>query len=194
MKYGESDSSEYEPSGSAAANRSVPSLATPAFGALTLAGDEPGALPAFHERTVLESSEAAGTDAGDVWKWGEPVSPGGAAEETLIAASLNRNSVTEATEADDSSGAQLSEVSLTAEEKMPKGAAMSLEEMKEVEPWPMSPAEPRTYRGDAIGEALERVAKRIRDGEIVLPADTSASNDEAALALALAALLRTRPG
>lgn len=44
-----------------------------------------------------------------------------------------------------------------------------------------------------VAEALERVARRVRAGELALPADARSATDTAALALALAALLKGNP-
>jgi len=59
------------------------------------------------------------------------------------------------------------------------------------EGWPLSvgggPGVP-----DAVAAALERIAQRVRAGDVPLPADVAlAKSDESALALTLAALLRT---
>ncbi|MBX6332174.1 MAG: hypothetical protein IRY91_10050, partial [Gemmatimonadaceae bacterium] len=63
-------------------------------------------------------------------------------------------------------------------------------------PWPVLP--PGTVLGakpaGTVAEALERIARRIRDGEVVVPADVDpAANEAGALALVLASLLRGRP-
>lgn len=66
----------------------------------------------------------------------------------------------------------------------------TLEELKELEPWSSPPSEPAVVEPQlAVAEALERVAARVRSGEIVLPAGLRAPSEEAALALALAAVL-----
>ena len=58
------------------------------------------------------------------------------------------------------------------------------------EGWPLSVAG-RPGMPDTIAEALERIAQRVRAGEVPLPADVAlAKSDESALALTLAALLR----
>jgi hypothetical protein len=77
----------------------------------------------------------------------------------------------------------------------PEGAESqraALDELKEVEPWALPAGEASDPDpGEHVAEALERVARRIRTGEIILPPDSSAESDEAALALALAALLQS---
>jgi hypothetical protein len=66
----------------------------------------------------------------------------------------------------------------------------TLEELKELEPWSSPPTEPAMVEPQlAVAEALERIAARVRAGEIVLPAGLRAPSEEAALALALAAVL-----
>ncbi|HEU4643909.1 MAG TPA: hypothetical protein VFS44_15780 [Gemmatimonadaceae bacterium] len=68
------------------------------------------------------------------------------------------------------------------------------EETREADPWTMPPAEPSPEPAvPAVAEALERIAQRIREGGVVLPADTAAQSDAGALAVALAALLRGAP-
>ena len=58
------------------------------------------------------------------------------------------------------------------------------------EGWPLSVAG-RPGVPDAVATALERIAQRVRAGEVPLPADLAlARSDESALALTLAALLR----
>ncbi|HUO51760.1 MAG TPA: hypothetical protein VMT93_04510 [Gemmatimonadaceae bacterium] len=65
-----------------------------------------------------------------------------------------------------------------------------LEALKEAEPWaPVPdgpPADPRRY----VAEALERVAQRIRAGELRLADDANSQTDENALSSALQALVR----
>ncbi|MEP7065137.1 MAG: hypothetical protein ABI889_03815 [Gemmatimonadota bacterium] len=83
----------------------------------------------------------------------------------------------------------------------------ALEELKESEPWDLTPAqgiesvadEPQASdapagaapAGHGIAEALVRIAARVRDGELAVPADADLS-DEAALSAVLTALLRAR--
>jgi hypothetical protein len=72
--------------------------------------------------------------------------------------------------------------------------ARALEEIKEIEPWSLPPEEPAPQgSGEAVAAALQRVAERVRRGELALPPDASAASDEVALAVVLAALLRA-PG
>jgi hypothetical protein len=74
------------------------------------------------------------------------------------------------------------------------GAGESLDRLKEIEPWAMPATAPSAASAeDAIAAALERIARRVRDGEVALPPETASTTDEAALALTLAALLRTPP-
>jgi len=166
-------------------HHSMPTMATPAFGALTVASGGDPSASLSPEKVEPAASDSADADPGDVWKWGEPSTP--AIAGNVIAVTNDSPSVREveapqATADDTNSQIRPREVETTE----------SLEQVKESEPWMTSTAKPHEHRGHAIGDALERVAKRIREGTIVLPADTSASNDEAALALALAALLRGR--
>jgi hypothetical protein len=65
----------------------------------------------------------------------------------------------------------------------------------QVEPWALPLSEPAEVNPqEAMAAALERVAHRIRAGEIVLAPDGPPTSDEAALAAALAALLRVSRG
>lgn len=70
------------------------------------------------------------------------------------------------------------------------GGDTSHELAASAEGWPLSVAG-RPGVPDAVAAALERIAQRVRAGEVPLPADVAlAKSDESALALALAALLR----
>ncbi|HEX6806495.1 MAG TPA: hypothetical protein VF118_00830 [Gemmatimonadaceae bacterium] len=71
------------------------------------------------------------------------------------------------------------------------GADTSHELAASAEGWPLSVAG-RPGVPDAVAAALERIAQRVRAGEVPLPADVALTkSDESALALTLAALLRT---
>lgn len=169
-------------------HHSMPTMATPAFDALTVAsGGDPSALLS-PEKVEPAAADSADADPGDVWKWGEPSTP--AIGGNAIAVTNDSPSVREV----EAPQATMDDTNSQSAEIRPREVETteSLEQVKESEPWTTSTAKPHEHRGHAIGDALERVAKRIREGTIVLPADTSASNDEAALALALAALLRGR--
>ncbi|MBC7791020.1 MAG: hypothetical protein H7Z74_13825 [Anaerolineae bacterium] len=167
----------------------VPTLATPAFGALTVSSEAEFSSQGQDDELAAVTASTAEHEPGDVWKWGEPASPEiseNAAtiegdSDTIIDSNASGGRAAEGTTPAPIEAQPIAEVSA--------GAPISLEEIKESEPWTMSPANVPD-RGNAIGDALERVAKRIREGEIILPPDTRAGSDEAALALALAALLR----
>ena len=156
---------------------SMPTLATPAFGALTVASGAEALASVSAEKGTTD------VDPGDVWKWGEPATP--AVPGSAIVVADGSQTMREPAASQETAEQTTSQV---ASPEMAK----SLDQAKENEPWTTPPSKPHDQRGHAIGDALERVAKRIREGTIMLPADTSASNDEAALALALAALLRGR--
>ncbi|MGI9075740.1 MAG: hypothetical protein ACR2G6_00245 [Gemmatimonadaceae bacterium] len=180
-----------EATGVADTQPAVPTLATPAFGELTVAGAGNISAPASGEGLGPISAPRVDTEPGDVWKWGEP-STTEVTGNTIAAAdgseSIHESDAPHAV----TGGAPSMPVEPWRRGETSSEEARSLEEMKEREPWTMSPA--KSYApGDAIGDALERVAKRIREGKIILPVDTTADTDEAALALALAALLRVRP-
>ena len=68
----------------------------------------------------------------------------------------------------------------------------ALEELKEVEPWAMPGTSAAATPSDSLAGALERVARQVRDGSLVLQVDAAPDSDEEALALALAAVLRSR--
>jgi hypothetical protein len=86
----------------------------------------------------------------------------------------------------------ISEFQMT-ERDEPESAAR-LEALKETEPWAI-PSEPGVRTGgrlpDEVAAALERIAQRLRRGEIELPATAAAASDEQALSAALAAILKT---
>jgi hypothetical protein len=65
----------------------------------------------------------------------------------------------------------------------------ALEALKELEPWPQSSAAPADS-SRMVADALERVARRIRSGELRVPADAAAATEENALSAALQALVR----
>jgi hypothetical protein len=73
-------------------------------------------------------------------------------------------------------------------------AAVTLDALKELEPWALPGAEPSTATSDDVAAALERVAARIRSGDLFVPAASTATTDEAALASVLAALLQRARG
>ena len=69
----------------------------------------------------------------------------------------------------------------------------SLDALKEIEPWALPGAEAPTT-GEDVAAALERVAVRIRSGELLVPGAAGAASDEALLAAVLAALLQRARG
>ncbi len=66
----------------------------------------------------------------------------------------------------------------------------SLDALKELEPWALPGAEPAASSSDDVASALERIAARVRSGELFVPTALSASSEEAVLAAVLAALLQ----
>lgn len=72
--------------------------------------------------------------------------------------------------------------------------AAALDALKEIEPWAMPGAEPSVATSDDVAAALERVAARIRSGELFIPGAPTATTDEAVLAAVLAALLQRARG
>ena len=71
-------------------------------------------------------------------------------------------------------------------------SSQTLEALKELEPWALPGAESPSSSADVAG-TLERVAGRIRSGDLFVPGGLAAASDEAVLAAVLAALLqRTR--
>lgn len=72
--------------------------------------------------------------------------------------------------------------------------ARTLDALKELEPWALPGAEPSAATADDIAAALERVAARIRSGDLFVPGGSPAATDEAALASVLAALLQRARG
>jgi hypothetical protein len=65
-----------------------------------------------------------------------------------------------------------------------------LEALKELEPWAPPSAVPAADPQHLVAEALERVARRIRAGDVSLNDDANAATDENALSAALQALVR----
>jgi hypothetical protein len=72
--------------------------------------------------------------------------------------------------------------------------AATLNALKEIEPWAMPGAEPSVATSDDLAAALERVAARIRSGDLFVPGAPTATTDEAVLAAVLAALLQRARG
>ena len=65
-----------------------------------------------------------------------------------------------------------------------------LESLKELEPWALPSSAPQVPASDRVVEALERIARRIRAGDVDVPSDANAATDENALSAALQALVR----
>jgi hypothetical protein len=70
----------------------------------------------------------------------------------------------------------------------------SLEALKELEPWALPGAEPSASSSDDVASALERIAARVRSGELFVPSALTAASEEAVLAAVLAALLHRARG
>jgi hypothetical protein len=73
-------------------------------------------------------------------------------------------------------------------------ASASLDALKELEPWALPGAEPSASSADDVAAALERVALRIRSGDLFVPGAMAAASEEAVLAAVLAALLQRARG
>jgi hypothetical protein len=73
-------------------------------------------------------------------------------------------------------------------------ASASLEALKELEPWALPGAEPSASTADDVAAALERVASRVRSGDLFVPGAMAATSEEAVLAAVLAALLQRARG
>lgn len=70
----------------------------------------------------------------------------------------------------------------------------SLEALKELEPWASPGAEPPASTSDDVASALERLAARVRSGDLFVPSALAATSEEAVLAAVLAALLQRSRG
>ena len=70
----------------------------------------------------------------------------------------------------------------------------SLEALKELEPWALPGAEPSASSADEVAVALERIAARIRSGDLFGPGALAAVSEEAGRAAVLAALLQRSRG
>ncbi len=70
----------------------------------------------------------------------------------------------------------------------------SLEALKELEPWALPGAEPSASSSDEVAAAMERIAARIRSGDLFVPGALTAASEEAVLAAVLAALLQRSRG
>jgi hypothetical protein len=69
-----------------------------------------------------------------------------------------------------------------------------LDALKELEPWALPGTEPSGLTSDDVAAALERIAARIRSGDLFVPGASATTTDEGALALVLAALLQRARG
>jgi len=85
-----------------------------------------------------------------------------------------------------SGAAPVSRAMAPAEVRTPR----QLEALKELEPWAVPSAASEVSAKDRVAEALERIAGRIRTGDVNVPADANAATDENALSAALQALVR----
>jgi hypothetical protein len=72
--------------------------------------------------------------------------------------------------------------------------AETLDALKGLEPWAFPGAEPSASTSDDVATALERVAARIRSGDLFVAGASTAATDEAVLASVLAALLQRARG
>jgi hypothetical protein len=72
--------------------------------------------------------------------------------------------------------------------------AATLDALKELEPWALPGSELSGATSEDIAAALERVAARIRSGDLFVPGAPMAATDEAVLASVLAALLQSARG
>jgi hypothetical protein len=70
----------------------------------------------------------------------------------------------------------------------------SLDALKELEPWALPGAEPSAASSDDVASTLERVAGRVRSGDLFVPGALGAASEEAVLAAVLAALLQRAHG
>ena len=69
----------------------------------------------------------------------------------------------------------------------------TLDALKELEPWAMPGSEPSSASDD-VAAAIERIAARIRSGDLYVPGAPPGASDEAMLAAVLAALLQRGRG
>lgn len=70
----------------------------------------------------------------------------------------------------------------------------SLDALKELEPWALPGSEMPSTSADEVADVLDRIAGRIRSGDLIVPGASSATSDEALLACVLAALLQRARG
>jgi hypothetical protein len=73
-------------------------------------------------------------------------------------------------------------------------ASVPLDALKELEPWALPGSELSGATSDDVAAALERVAARIRSGDLFVPGASTGTTEEAALASVLAALLQRARG
>lgn len=73
-------------------------------------------------------------------------------------------------------------------------SAESLDALKELEPWASPGVEPPASTSDDVASTLERLAARVRSGDLFVPSALAATSEEAVLAAVLAALLQRSRG
>lgn len=160
--------------------------------------------PAWLDATPNESMNAAASDAEMGIGWVNPDEPAAAApaqaatgiewldspapEPTAPAVT----STSSQEELDDVFGWDPAEERAGALNAPPSRA--TLDALKELEPWALPGAEPSVATSDDVAASLERVAARIRSGDLFVPGAPTAATDEAVLAAVLAALLQRARG
>lgn len=70
----------------------------------------------------------------------------------------------------------------------------TLDALKELEPWAMPGSDPSASASDDVAAAIERIAARVRSGDLHVPGAPPGASDEAVLAAVLAALLQRGRG
>jgi hypothetical protein len=70
----------------------------------------------------------------------------------------------------------------------------TLDALKELEPWATPGSQPPGSGSDDVAAAIERIAARVRSGDLYVPGATPGATDEAVLATVLAALLQRARG
>jgi hypothetical protein len=70
----------------------------------------------------------------------------------------------------------------------------SLNALKELEPWALPGAEPSASSSEEVASTLERLAARVRSGDLFVPGALAAASEEAVLAAVLTALLQRARG
>lgn len=183
------------PSPAVAPTPVVPELPAEPVSSIDTSVSEPAVAPNETRAPALE--DAGAEPPGVTWidpDAGPPAAPEQAATgiewlDTPAPAAATSDAASTADD-DDVFGWDPAEEAVTSVNSAP--SAESLDALKELEPWALAGVEAPTSQD--VASVLERIAARVRSGDLIVPSAESLATDEAALAAVLAALLQRSRG